>query len=230
VSFTIDTEPLLKNDFEMKNVFQTAQKSLSSLIRRTILLLLVASSLAAAQEFPKSAFGILNLVPRPTIIKISLGSNLLTPGDEEINPGFYTGMMPWRPEKESLKAEATGFQSAELKPFLKVTETPVILLQENPAKTLKLTVLPNAKERSPAFFDAINLTSQESLQIEANGKPCSLPNNKRVRLTKEKKFSFTIPGKPEKTIDPEDPCGFLLIFYTRPDGTVDCAVTLDNLL
>ena len=230
MSFTIDTEPFLKNDFEMKNVFKTAQKSLSSLIGKTILLLLVASSLASAQEFPKSAFGILNLVPRPTIIKISLGSNLLTPGDEEINPGFYSGMMPWRPEKETLKAEAAGYQSAELKPFLKVTETPVIILQENPAKTLKLTVLPNAKERSPAFFDAINLTSQESLQIEANGKPYSLPNNKRVRLTKEKKFSFTIPGKPEKTIDPEDPSGFLLIFYTRPDGTVDCAVTLDNLL
>ena len=106
----------------------------------------------------------------------------------------------------------------------------MIILQENPAKTLKLTVLPNAKERSPACFDAINLTSQESLQIEADGKPCSLPNNKRIRLSKEKKFSFTIPGKPTKTINPDDPCGFLLVFYTRPDGTVDCTVTLDNLL
>ena len=230
VSFAIDTGFLVKNDFVMKNVFKTAQQGLFSLIRRTIVLLLLASSLAPGQEFPKSAFGVLNLVPRPTIIKLSLGSNLLTPGDEEINPGFYTGMMPWRPEKETLKAEAAGYQSAELKPFLKATETPVIILQENPPKTLKLTVVPNAKERSPAFFDAINLTSQESLQIEANGKPCSLLSNKRIRLTKEKKFSFTIPGKPEKTIDPEDPSGFLLVFYTRPDGTVDCAVTLDNLL
>jgi hypothetical protein len=214
----------------MKNVSKITEKSLFLLIRRTILVSIVTCSFATAQEFPKSAFGVLNLIPRPTIIKISLGNNLLTPGDEEINPGFYTGMMPWRPEKETLKAEAAGYQSAELKPFLKVTETPVIILQENPSKTLKLTVLPNAKERSPAFFDAINLTSQESLQIEANGKPFSLPNNKRIRLTKEKKFSFTIPGKPEKTIDPEDPCGFLLVFYTRPDGTVDCTVTLDNLL
>jgi len=230
MSFAIDTDPLLKNDFAMKNVFTITGKGLFSLIPRNILFLIVTCTLAAAQEFPKSAFGVLNLVPRPTIIKISLGSNLLTPGDEEINPGFYSGMMPWRPEKETLKAEAAGYQSAELKPFLKVTETPVIILQENPAKTLKLTVLPNAKERSPAFFDATNLTSQESLQIEANGKPCSLLNNKRIRLTKEKKFSFTIPGKPEKTIDPEDPSGFLLVFYTRPDGTVDCAVTLDNLL
>jgi hypothetical protein len=214
----------------MKNVSKITEKSLFLLIRRTILVSIVTCSFATAQEFPKSAFGVLNLIPRPTIIKISLGNNLLTPGDEEINPGFYTGMMPWRPEKETLKAEAAGYQSAELKPFLKVTETPVIILQENPSKTLKLTVLPNAKERSPAFFDAINLTSQESLQIEANGKPCSLQNNKRIRLTKDKKFSFTIPGKPEKTIDPEDPCGFLLVFYTRPDGTVDCTVTLDNLL
>ena len=214
----------------MKDVFKPNEKGLFPLIQRTVFLLLLASTLATAQEFPKSAFGILNLVPRPMIIKISLGSNLLTPGDEEINPGFYSGMMPWRPEKEILKAEAVGYQSAELKPFLKITETPVIIVQENPAKTLKLTVLPNAKERSPAFFDAINLTSQESLQIEANGKPCSLPNNKRIRLSKEKKFSFTTPGKPEKTIDPEDPCGFLLVFYTRPDGTVDCTVALDNLL
>jgi hypothetical protein len=214
----------------MKNVFKTNQKSRLSVIRNSIFLLLVACPFTTAQEFPKSAFGVLNLLPRPTIIKISLGSNQLTPGDEEINPGFYTGMMPWRPEKEILKAEAAGYQSAELKPFLKVTETPVIILQENPSKTLKFTVLPNAKERSPAFFDAINLTSQESLQIEANGKPYKLPNSQRIRLSKEKKFSFTIPGKPEKTIDPEDPCGFLLVFYTRPDGTVDCTVTLDNLL
>jgi hypothetical protein len=214
----------------MKNVLKTTGKGLSSLIQRSILLLLVACTLATAQEFPKSAFGVLNLVPRPTIIKISLGNNFLTPDDEEINPGFYSGMMPWRPEKEILKAEAAGYQSTELKPFLKPTETPVIILQENPAKTLKLTVLPNAKERSPAFFDAINLTSLESLQIEADGKPCSLPNNKRIRLSKEKKFSFTIPGKPTKTINPNDPSGFLLVFYTRPDGTVDCTVTLDNLL
>ena len=214
----------------MKNVLKTTGKGLSSLIQRSILLLLAACTLATAQEFPKSAFGVLNLVPHPTIIKISLGNNFLTPDDEEINPGFYSGMMPWRPEKEILKAEAAGYQSAELKPFLKPTETPVIILQENPAKTLKLTVLPNAKERSPAFFDAINLTSLESLQIEADGKPCSLPNNKRIRLSKEKKFSFTIPGKPTKTINPDYPSGFLLVFYTRPDGTVDCTVTLDNLL
>jgi len=214
----------------MKNLFKTNQKSRLSVIRSSIFLILVACPFTTDQEFPKSAFGVLNLVPRPTIIKISLGSNQLTPGDEEINPGFYTGMMPWRPEKETLKAEVSGYQSAELKPFLKVTETPVIILQENPSKTLKFTVLPNAKERSPAFFDAINLTSQESLQIEANGKPYKLPNSQRIRLSKEKKFSFTIPGKPEKTIDPEDPCGFLLVFYTRPDGTVDCTVTLDNLL
>ena len=214
----------------MKKFLKSPATNALSFIRNSIFLLFATCSLGTTQEFPKSAFGILNLVPRPTIIKISLGSNQLTPSDEEINPGFYSGMMPWRPEKETLKAEAAGYQSAELKPFLKVTETPVIILQESPAKTLKLTVLPNAKERSPAFFDAINLTSQESLQIQANEKPCTLPNNKRIRLSKEKKFSFTIPGKPTKTIDPEDPSGFLLVFYTRPDGTVDCTVTLDNLL
>jgi len=230
VSFAIDTGLLLKNDFEMKKLLKSPAAFALSIIRSSIFILLLNCGMATAQEFPKSAFGVLNLVPRPTIIKISLGSNLLTPGDEEINPGFYTGMMPWRPEKETLKAEAAGYQSTELKPFLKATETPVIILQENPAKTLKLTVLPNAKERSPAFFDAINLTSQESLQIQANEKPCTLPNSQRIRLSKEKKFSFTIAGKPTKTIDPEDPGGFLLIFYTRPDGTVDCTVTLDNLL
>jgi len=226
----MDKVLLLENVFEIKKLSRVPATGPFFLVFRSASFLLISWSIATAQEFPKSAFGILNLVPRPMIIKISLGSNLLTPGDEEINQGFYSGMMPWRPEKEILKAEAAGYQSAELKPFLKPTETPVIILQENPAKTLKLTVLPNAKERSPAFFDAINLTSQESLQIEADGKPCSLPNNKSIRLTKEKKFSFTIPGKPTKTINPDDPSGFLLVFYTRPDGTVDCTVTLDNLL
>jgi len=138
----MDKVLLLENVFEIKKLSRVPATGPFFLVFRSASFLLISWSIATAQEFPKSAFGILNLVPRPMIIKISLGSNLLTPGDEEINQGFYSGMMPWRPEKEILKAEAAGYQSAELKPFLKPTETPVIILQENPAKTLKLTVLP----------------------------------------------------------------------------------------
>ena len=143
-----------------------------------------------AQEIPKSAFALLNIVPKDLPIKICLETNQIASGKEGLAPGFYSGLMPWNPPKAILTAEAPGYQTAELKPFLKITETPLIVLQEVPGKILQFTILPNSKERAPSFYDAINLTSQENLTIQADKKDVTLPRNQRVRLSKSKTLTL----------------------------------------
>jgi hypothetical protein len=192
-----------------------------------IILPLFMCGITSAQEIPKSAFNLVNLIPQPVPLKLSLDTNLICAGDESVGPGFLTGLMPWRPEKATLKAEVNGYQTAELKPFLKATETPLIVLQESSPHVLQFSVIPNSKERSPSFYDAINLTTKDNLEIQANKNPFSLPKNKRVRLSKEKKLTYTLPGKQPEDLDPSDPGNYLLVFYTRQDGVVDCIVIVD---
>ena len=183
-----------------------------------------------AQEIPKSAFALLNIVPKDLPIKICLETNQIASGKEGLAPGFYSGLMPWDPPKAILTAEAPGYQTAELKPFLKITETPLIVLQEVPGKILQFTILANSKERAPSFYDAINLTTQENLTIQADKKDVTLPRNQRVRLSKAKAFSYAIPGRELETLDPTDGGNYLLVFYSRTDGAVECYVTFDNPL
>jgi hypothetical protein len=183
-----------------------------------------------AQEIPKSAFALLNIIPRDLPIKIALDTNQIASGKEALAPGFYSGLMPWDPPKAILTAEAPGYQTAELKPFLNITETPLIVLQEVPGKILQFTILANSKERAPSFYDAINLTTQENLTIQADKKDVTLPRNQRVRLSKAKAFSYAIPGRELETLDPSDGGNYLLVFYTRANGAVECYVTFDNPL
>jgi hypothetical protein len=183
-----------------------------------------------AQETPKSAFALLNIVPRDLPIKISLNTNQVTSGNEVIGPGFYSGLMPWNPPKAILTAEVPGYQTAELKPFLKVTETPLIVLQEAPGKILQFAILANSKERGPSFYDGINLTTQDNLTIQVDKKDISLPRNQRVRLSKSKVFSYAIAHGEVRTLDPSDGGNYLLVFYSRADGAVECRVTFDNPL
>ena len=183
-----------------------------------------------AQEIPKSAFALLNIVPKDLAIKIALDTNEIASGKEALAPGFYSGLMPWNPPKAILTAEAPGYQTAELKPFLKITETPLIVLQEVPGKILQFTILANSKERAPSFYDAINLTSQENLTIQADKKDVALPRNQRIRLSKSKTLTYSIPRGEIQTLDPTDGGNYLLVFYTRTDGAVECYVTFDNPL
>jgi len=183
-----------------------------------------------AQEIPKSAFALLNIVPRDLPIKIMLDTNQIASGKEGLAPGFYSGLMPWNPPKAILTAEAPGYQTAELKPFLKITETPLIVLQEVPGKILQFTILANSKERAPSFYDAINLTSQENLTIQAEKKDVTLPRNQRVRLSKSKTLTYSIPRGEIQTLDPTDGGNYLLVFFSRTDGAVECYVTFDNPL
>ena len=199
---------------------------------RTTACLFLASLVAPhtsgfAQEIPKSAFALLNIVPKDLPIKICLENNQITSGKEAIAPGFYSGLMPWDPPKAILTAEAPGYQTAELKPFLKMTDTPLIVLQEVPGKILQFTILANSKERAPSFYDAINLTTQENLTIQADKKAVSLPRNQRIRLSKSKTLTYSIPRGELQTLDPTDGGNFLLVFYSRTDGSVQCYVTFD---
>ena len=181
-----------------------------------------------AQQNSRSAFALLNIVPRNLPIKIALDTNEITSGKEGVSPGFYTGFCPWDPAKAILTAEAPGYQTAQLKPFLKATEAPIILLQETAGKTLQFTVLANSKERSPSFYDAINLTTKENLTIRADNKDVTLPQNQRIRLSKAKSLTYSILGGEVKTIDPSESHNYLMIFYTSIGGLIECFVTFDN--
>ena len=191
---------------------------------------MVVHSSGFVREIPKSAFALLNIAPKDLPIKIALDTNQIASGKESLPPGFYSGLMPWDPPKAILTAEAPGYQTAELKPFLNITETPLIVVQEVPGKILQFTILANSKERAPSFYDAINLTTQENLTIQADKKDVTLPRNQRVRLSKAKAFSYAIPGRELETLDPSDGGNYLLVFYSRTNGAVECYVTFDNPL
>ena len=181
-----------------------------------------------AQENSRSAFAVLNIVPKDLLIKIALDTNEITSGKEALPPGFFTGFTSWNPAKAILTAEAPGYQTAQLKPFLKTTEAPIIVLQETSGKTLQFTVIANSKERAPSFYDAINLTTKENLTIRADNKDVTLPQNQRIRLSKAKSLTYSILGGEVKTIDPSESHNYLMIFYTSIGGLIECFVTFDN--
>jgi hypothetical protein len=181
-----------------------------------------------AQENGRSAFALLNIVPRDLPIKIALDTNEITSGKEAVSPGFYTGFCSWDPAKATLTAEAPGYQTAQLKPFLKTTEAPIIVLQETAGKTLQFTVIANSKDRAPSFYDAINLTSKENLTIRVDNKDITLPKNQRIRLSEAKSLSYSIAGREVKTIDPSEGHNYLMIFYSSIGGLIECFVTFDN--
>ena len=181
-----------------------------------------------AQQNSRSAFALLNIVPKDLLIKIALDTNEITSGKEALPPGFFTGFTSWDPAKAILTAEAPGYQTAQLKPFLKTTEAPIIVLQETSGKTLQFTVIANSKERAPSFYDAINLTTKENLTIRADNKDVTLPQNQRIRLSKAKSLTYSILGGEVKTIDPSESHNYLMIFYTSIGGLIECFVTFDN--
>jgi hypothetical protein len=183
-----------------------------------------------AQENTKSAFALLNTVPKNLLIKIALDTNEITSGKEAVSPGFFTGFTPWHPAKATLTAEAPGYQTATLKPFLKTTEAPLIVLQETSGKTLQFTIVANSRERAPSFYDAINLTTQENLTIRADNKDITLPQNQRIRISSAKSLSYSILGGEVKTIDPSEGHNYLMVFYSSTGGLIECFVTFDNPL
>jgi hypothetical protein len=186
-----------------------------------------------AEALPTSAMVLFNVVPKTAPIKCTIGTNnVVVDGTAEaIGPGFTTGLIPWRPEKEPLRAEAKGYLAAELKPFLKPGETPVVLLTEGPSGQLAFRLIPNAATRDGGFYDAINLTPDSILQITVDGKPVSLVKGKRARLSTKKKMTYALPkGQPETLEAGDDPPQHLIIFHRSATGRTECAVVPDMLM
>ena len=185
-----------------------------------------------AQEIPKCGFAIFSLVPKNLSVRVSVATNCLfqTSKEDSVGLGTYTGVLPWKPETGSLVLEAKGYPPLEKKPFLKTGETPLLVLKEVSSGTLDFLVVPNAKSRGPSFYDAINLSDQASLTIQANQKDVELPQGTRVRLTTEKALRYACGRSVFEPISPDENGNFLLIFYTDATKMIRCMVTRDDLL
>jgi hypothetical protein len=185
-----------------------------------------------AQEMPKSALAFFSLVPKALTLRATIGTNTIiqAAGEETMGLGTYTGLLPWRPENGVLKIEAQGYAVLEKKPFLKPRETPLCVLKEVSPGTLDLLIVPNAKIRAPSFYDAINLSDQPTLQLQANKKEIELPQGQRIRLSTEKSLVYSLGQQIFDPIDPPENGNFLLVFFTDSDKTLRCMVTRDDLL
>jgi len=197
------------------------------------LLFFLGISVAAAQEVPKIGVAIFNLVPKPLTIRIAVDTNCLfqaTGGEDAMGLGGFTGVLPWKPETGTLTIEAKGYPVITKKPFAKKGEVPLLVLKQVATGTLDVLVVPNAKVRTPVFYDAINLSDQASIKIQANQKDFDLPQAERVRLSTEKTLKYSIGKTSFEPITPDENGNFLLIFFTDTDKAIRCIVTRDDLL
>ena len=184
---------------------------------------------------PTSGIVLLSIVPKPLPVVCMIGSNnVVFDGTKEdlIGPGSTSGLVMWHPAKEPLRAQAKGYTPGLLRPFLKPGESPVVLLTERPSGTLAFEVIPNTANREGGFYDAINLTSETSLQITVDGKLVSLPNGKRTRLGTKKTLTYALSKGSGDTLEAagDDPPQHLLIFYRTAAGRTECVVVPDILV
>lgn len=185
-----------------------------------------------AVEPVQSGFMLFTLLNKPVALKCMIGTNnvVLDASADPVGAGYASSLIPWRPAKDSLRASAKGYQPAELKPFLQIGETPVLLLQERPSGTLSFSVIKNAESRDVPFYDALNLTKESSLSVTANGKKFRLPRSQRVRLGPDKRMEFKVEGGPSDVLESMDDPSHLVIFYTDTTGKTAFSVVPDMLL
>lgn len=187
----------------------------------------------ATGGLPTTGLVLVSLVPKPVRLVCTIGTNnvVVDGAAEAISPGFSTGLIPWRPEDKPLRAAAKGYAGAELRPFLKAGEAPVVLLEENPSGRLAFRVIPNTEDRAGGFYDAINLTSDSSLQVQIDGRSVSLPKGKRIRIGTKGNLTFAAENGAGDSVDSgEFPPQHLIIFYRSLAGRTECVVVPDMLL
>jgi hypothetical protein len=179
-----------------------------------------------------SGFILFTMLQKPVPRKCALGPGniVLDASAEPVGSGFTSSLIPWRPAEATLRAVAEGYQPAELKPFLAVGETPVVVVRERTPGALSFAVLKNAENRDGPFYDAINLTSQPSLVVSANGKKIRLPKGDRVRIGTEKKVQFSVEGGPSDVLESMDDPSYLVLFYSGPEGKIGFSVVPDMML
>lgn len=176
-----------------------------------------------------SGFILFTMLQKPAALKCVIGTNnvVLDASGEPVGSGFTSSLIPWRPAKATLRAEAPGFRGAELRPFLEMGETPVIVLQERSTGSLSFSVIRNTENRGAAFYDAINLSAQPSLTITANGKKMRLPKGERVRIGSEKNVKFSVDGGPSDVLESMDDPSHLVLFFSEPTGKIGFSVVPD---
>lgn len=176
-----------------------------------------------------SGFILFTMLQKPAALKCVIGTNnvVLDATAEPVGSGFTSGLIPWRPAKATLRAEAKGYQSVELSPFLQAGETPVLILQERSAGTLSFSVVKNVENRDAPFYDAINLTAQSNLVVNANGKKFQLPKGKRVRIGSAKTVKFSVEGGPSDVLESMDDPSYLVLFFSEPNGKIGFSVVPD---
>jgi hypothetical protein len=179
-----------------------------------------------------SGFILFTMLQKPAPLKCVIGTNnvVLDATAEPVGSGFTSSLLPWRPAKGVLSAGGAGYQAAELRPFLQAGETPVLILQERSPGSLSFSIIKNSDNRDGPFYDAINLTKDNSLTVTANGKNLQLPRSKRVRLSTEKRVEFKVEGGPSDVLESMDDPSFLVLFYTGSDGKTGFSVVPDMLL
>ena len=202
----------------------------------------LASSLPAQDAQPSpppeeiepvtSGFILFTMLQKPAALKCVIGTNnvVLDATAEPVGSGFTSSLLPWRPAKASLRALAKGYQPAELPPFLKPGETPVVVVRERTAGSLSFSVIKNAVSRDGPFYDAINLSSQSLLVVTANGKQIRLPKGERVRIGTEKTMNFSVKDGPSDTLESMEDPSHLILFYTGTDNKIGFSVVADMLL
>lgn len=186
----------------------------------------------AASGLSATGLVLVSLVPKAVRMKCSIGTNNVVINDSEATgPGFSTGLIPWRPEKEPLRAVAKGYAGAELKPFLKPGQAPVVLIKGGTSGQLAFSVIPNTESRVGSFYDAINLTPDSSLQVKIDGKTINLPKGTRTRVSTNNKITFAAHKGTEDSADSGDfPAQYLMIFYRSEAGRTECVLVRDALL
>ena len=172
------------------------------------------------------------MLQKPAALQCVIGANnvVLDATAEPVGSGFTSSLLPWRPAKANLRAEAKGYQPTELRPFLKPGETPVVVAQERSAGSLSFSLIKNAVSRDGPFYDAINLSSQPSLVVTANGKKFRLPKGERVRIGTERTVKFSVEGGPSDTLESMEDPSHLVLFYTGSGNKIEFSVVADMLL
>ncbi len=176
-----------------------------------------------------SGFILFTMLQKAVPLKCVIGTNnvVVDATAEPVGSGFTTSLLPWRPAKATLRAEAGNYQPAELRPFLQTGETPVLVLRERSPGSLSFSVIKNTENRDTPFYDAINLSAKPSLTITANGKKLRLPKGERVRIGTEKTVKFSIEGGPSDVLESMDDPSYLVLFFSEPAGTVGFSVVPD---
>lgn len=195
-------------------------------------------NLSAQTPAKPKTFCFLNIVRTPTPLVLKIGTNPI--GDEGWDIGIFSGVLTWTPFAP-LNAELKGYKPSTfpIPKDLKSGHCPVLVIygaleppspEKSPEPILKLLSIENASDRPKYFFDAIDLTSDKILEIEANGKTVRLTKEKRQRLSTDSSFHFKVADGPEGSYSPSEAgMKILLVFYTGIDGKTACTSVPDFL-